>query len=248
MSKYLKHKEYVNTKKVLLTSEDIKITLEVYDGFDTVVDAVNFVREKDIDLEIVSFVKFMEMYYLVLLEDNEWKSIIGKNVNWQAKNHYLEIKNNTRFKLSYTPTTLQCKSFNPQIYNDLKLVDSDLKVFLFTKGRHEDVLHKKKYCDGLLGSNGFFEDITEFGHGQTFAVLLGLTFYSSFFSGNIALMIIDKYFSRNYFCKEPFKIYKMPHTVVLGINPFKGEQLLDDGSIRKKRFYEPDNIKKRNRY
>lgn len=240
MGNFIKDKEYVDKKSVILTKEGIKITLEIYKGFYSLEEALEFIDKEDLDIKLLSFVKFLSMYYLIMFESNEEKAIIGKEVNWQSKNHYLEAKSNSRFKLNYRSTTLEYRDFNPQIYEDLRLIDKDIKIIAFREGSQENMINVKKYCSEHQGSGGFFEDISEHSYGHTFAVLLGLTFYSSFYNGNIANIIIDKYFSSNYITDEPYAIYKMPHTVVLGINPFKGEQLLDDGTVKKKRFYDPN--------
>lgn len=228
MSNYIKYKEYIDIKKQILTPNGLLIRLEIYNGFDDIEELCSFMVKHNIESSNVAVVKFLDMYYAICYQSNEEKIIIGKNVNWQSKNYYLEVKNNKTFKPGFQPRILKLGAINPQIFEDLLTVDSDLKIY--------------------ISKSNSFVDITDRNEGATFAVLLGLTFYNAYFSKYIWDETIEYYFLKSYLVDEPFSIYKMPGTIVLGVNPFRGEQLLDDGSIRKKRFYDPDKNKHKSSY
>lgn len=162
--------------------------------------------------EYLAVVKFLDMYYGIFIENFNKEIMIGKDLVWFRDDGFMHSSPIDRINLPYNIEGIRTKAFNSTgVYYDLKSIDADFKIFRFKDGK--------------------FTDIGKYNYSSMYLILLGITFYSSFFNEDETKVFMFKYFMDDY--TYHFKRNKE----IEGINPFKGLAKYKNGTIKKRRFY-----------
>lgn len=203
--------QYVKT--VGLSMKVIPLLFRIHKGFDSLDDLKHYLELKNIDYKNVAVIRFLNMYYAVAFEDYNREFMIGKNNYFYTNDKYMQIQGKTpNFKPKFFPTFLRKQEYKHlQLYYDLEEIDEDIDIL------HEDISIKEHY------------------YSKTYAIILGLTFFSSYIKKD-ELPILTQYFSDNYF----YVFRENPK--VLGVNPFKSKILYTDGrKVNYQFFNRPEN-------
>lgn len=200
-------------KPVRLSTKVVPLLFRIHKGFDSLDDLKHYLELKNIDYKNVAVIRFLNMYYTIAFEDYNRQFMIGKNNYFYTNDKYMQIQGKTpNFKPKFSPTFLRKQDYRHfQLYYDLKEIDGDIDIL------HEDV------------------SIKEHIYSKAYAIILGLTFFSSYIKID-ELLILEQYFSDNY----SYIFRERPN--VLGINPFKAKILYEDGKkVNYQFFNRPEN-------
>lgn len=184
-----------------------KILFRCHKGFDTLEDLKELLEIKKIDYSKCAVVYFLKSYYVVIFEGYDREYMIGKeNVFYTDGNYIMHEATTKKFTPKFYPNKLKVQEYrHKQLYYDLLAIDKDIDVFIEDKS------------------------VVNTAYGKTYAILLGLTFMSTYFNRQNAYLLKD-YFFDDY--DDVFSNYD-----IYGINPFKGKVIHNDGKIRHFQFY-----------
>ena len=192
--------------------KEVPLLFRIHLGFDSLDDLKKYLMEKNIDYKNIAVIKFLNMYYAVAFEYYNREFMIGKNNYFYSNDKYMMIQGKTpNFKPKFYPEFLYKKDYHHlQLFYDLEAIDKNIDIL------RNDVSIKEHY------------------YAKAYAIILGLTFLSSYIKRD-ELVILQDYFSDNYayIFRENPGIY--------GINPFKSKILYNNGKKVNYQFFDrPD--------
>lgn len=202
-------------KKTIINKKTGKLmNLAIYDGFSSMDSLLNHVSNNySLKEEHVAIVKFLGMYYGIVFDGYEKEIMIGLEKVWYRQGGKMYEENTDDFIQPYYVSNLSKKEFfNKQVYLDLKSLDKDIEIYVVKIGKYQLV--------------------NQYRYASCFAILLGITFYTDFYSDYEYQRNLYEYFDTSYF----YTIFKNNKSIA-GINPFQSRVLLKDGRIRKHNFY-----------
>jgi len=215
-------------KKKIKFKNNAEIDLEIYDGYKDVESLLSFLDKNGIIHQNIAIVKFLDMYYCVAFKSWSEKLIIGKDIFWYSDSYCNKKKVISEFKAPFKIDAItkygyiffeQYCNVKDAVYYDLRHIDENIDVYLV--------------------DNGCLKSTLEYYYSITFVVLLGFTFYSTFFDKESWGDRMERYFNLTKITRDVFKADNEPNAIVEGINLFKCEQILSDGRILEKTFYNP---------
>lgn len=184
----------------------ICLDLQIYEGFDTLQELELYVTKKGLDKKYMAIVKFLDMYYGVFIENFDKEIIIGKSSVWFRDKGFMKTVDSKKFKSPYNIAKLRIKPFESKgISRDLKQLDTEINIFRYKSNK--------------------LQDITEYMYSDMYLILLGLTFYNTFFTKDESEIFLREYFMMDFYWyfKEGNKIKR--------INPFLSLVELTNGKI-----------------
>lgn len=190
-----------------------RVDLNIYKGFKTYEQLLNFAGGAGIPFEYMIVVCFMDEYYIVLYESFEKQIIIGGEIAWYRYDGKFNcIQGLDDFELPYQINGLKKNAFRHlQLADNLRQIDSLITVKMFT--------------------NYEWKDLTKFKYSKIYIILLGLTFCETFFTREEFFKYLGDYYDF-----EPYQDAFRDKNIV-SINPFKGMVQFEDG---KESFYRFD--------
>lgn len=210
----MKKIQITKTGKRFYQKNEITICLElqIYEGFDSLQELEIYVAKKGLDLKYMATVKFLDMYYGVFIENFDKEIIIGKANVWFRDKGFMKSVDSKKFKRPYSINKLRIKPFESKgISRDLKQLDTEINVFRYKSNK--------------------LQDITEYMYSDMYLILLGLTFYNTFFTQDESEIFLREYFMMDFYWyfKEENKIKR--------INPFHSLVELTNGKIMPYSFF-----------
>lgn len=187
-----------------------EIELEIFDGYNSKENLIHDLKKLNLNLNHVAIIEFLNMFYAVCIDGFNKEIIIGsENIIYRNGVHmvriyqYYKLKN---FKLPYKINGIDKRIFHhTQIYSDLKKIDNNITIYII--------------------KNNKWTNITEYKYSKTYAILLGLPFYNTFFNKD-EYVLLSPYFDIGYY----LKLYKEKN--IIGINPFMSKVMFKDGTIK----------------
>lgn len=196
-------------KIVNLRHKEVPLLFRIHLGFDSLDELKEYLKEKNIEYTNIAVIKFLNMYYAVAFEYYNREFMIGKNNYFYSNDKYMMIQGKTpNFKPKFYPEFLYKKDYTHlQLYYDLKAIDNNIDIF------KDDI------------------SIKEHHYAKAYAIILGLTFFSSYIKQD-ELIILRDYFSDDY-----SYIFREKRGL-LGINPFKSKIQYIDGKKVNYQFFD----------
>lgn len=201
-------------KEIILenTMYNIKkeIELEIFDGYSSKDNLIQYLKKLNLNLNNVAIIKFLNMFYAVCIDGFNKEIIIGsENIIYRNDVHMIRIYQDDKlksFKLPYKINNIDKRNFyHTQIYSDLKKIDNDITIYII--------------------KNNKWTNVTEYKYSKTYAILLGLPFYNTFFNKD-EYVLLSPYFDTGYY----LKLYREKN--IIGINPFMSKVMFKDGTIK----------------
>ncbi|MEW5933423.1 MAG: hypothetical protein AB1816_07570 [Bacillota bacterium] len=194
--------------------------LEVHPGFPDALSARAWVESLGLEPGLCALVRFLGVWYAVIYDTLEREVMAGSQLVWFTRNLVLECVPTPSFRLPYPVRKLsRAHGWSEGVWEDLLRVDPGLGVYL---------VRYPRLSPGLV-------EVTRWKYARPYAILLGITFYDRWWSLEDCSGVLRRYFTWS----ESWPGWFRGRRDVVGINPFRSLVFLRDGSVCRRRFWEP---------